>query len=49
LEYEKNYLNKKNNISVQISNGISGLFGSAIILNDYEIFIEKTAHYLKSI
>ncbi|MCX6785777.1 MAG: hypothetical protein NTZ18_02920 [Candidatus Komeilibacteria bacterium] len=48
-KYKRYYLNKTHNIPVQISTGISGSFGNAIVLNNYEIFIEKTIHYLKSI
>lgn len=47
--YKKYYLNKKGNIAVKISKGISGIFGNAMVLNDYEMFIEKTIHYIKSI
>ena len=49
LEYKKYYLNKNGRISVRISEEISGTFGNAMILNDYEMFIEKTAYYIKSI
>ncbi len=48
-EYKRHYLNKINNISVRISDSISGSFGNAIVLNNYEMFIEKVIHYLKSI
>jgi hypothetical protein len=47
--YKKYYLDRVNDISMQISKNISGLFGNAIVLNDYEIFAEKIVHYLKSI
>ncbi len=47
--YKKHYLNQSSNISVRMSANISGLFGNAIVLNDYEMFIEKIVHYLKSI
>jgi hypothetical protein len=47
--YKKYYINKNSNVSVRISAGISGLFGKAIVLNDYEMFIKKIIHYFKSI
>ena len=47
--YKRHYLNQVNNISVRISANISGSFGNAIVLNDYEAFIKKLVHYLKSI
>lgn len=47
--FKQNYLNQTRNVPVRISTSISGSFGNAIILNDYEMFIEKMIHYLKSI
>ncbi|HBV57905.1 MAG TPA: hypothetical protein DEB73_01400 [Candidatus Magasanikbacteria bacterium] len=49
LRYKKYYLNQTQDAPVRISTGISGFFGNAIILNDYELFIKKIVHYLKSI
>lgn len=48
-KYKRYYLNQTQNIPVQLSTNTSGSFGNAIILNDYELFIEKTIHYIKSI
>ncbi len=48
-KYKSFYLDQTQNATVRLSVGISGSFGSAIILNNYEDFIEKTIHYLKSI
>lgn len=47
MEYTQYYLNK--NISMRLSENISGEFGNAMVLNDYEVFIEKIVHYIKSI
>jgi len=48
-KYRNYYLSQTRNAAIQISTGISGSFGNALVLNDYEIFIEKIVHYLKSI
>ena len=48
-KYRNYYLSQTRNAIIQISTGISGSFGNALVLNDYEIFIEKIVHYLKSI
>jgi len=47
--YKKYYLNQARDIKMQTSSKISGLFGRAIILNDYEMFIDKITHYIKSV
>ncbi|MFH1457152.1 MAG: hypothetical protein ABIF17_03525 [Patescibacteria group bacterium] len=47
-KYKKFYLKNKN-IGIQISNAISGDFGDAMILNDYDSFAEKVVHNIKSI
>jgi len=47
-KYKECYLNLES-MPIQISSSISGNFGEAIILNDYEIFIDKIVHYIKSI
>ncbi len=49
LKYKRYYLNQTQDISMQLSVNTSGSFGNAIILNNYELFIEKTVHYIKSI
>src|SRR3989339_1862778 len=41
-KYKSFYLDQTQNATVRLSVGISGSFGSAIILNNYEDFIEKT-------
>ena len=48
-KYKRYYLNQTRNAPMQISTGISGSFGNAMVLNNYEMFIEKMVHYLKSI
>ena len=47
-KYKKCYLKNKN-IEIQTSNVISGNFGDAIILNDYNSFAEKVVYNIKSI
>ncbi len=47
--YKNYYLNQARNIAIQKSTDISGSFGNAMVLNDYEVFIKKIVHYLKSI
>jgi len=47
-EYKKYFLSQ-NHIMVQISKSISGKFGNAVVLNDYDLFIKKFTHYIKSI
>jgi len=49
LQYKKYYLSKSNSMNAQLSSGIPDLFSNAIILNSYEIFVEKIVHYIKSI
>lgn len=48
-EYKRYYLNQAHDVSLQISTGISGSFGNAMVLNDYEMYIKKIVYYLKSI
>lgn len=48
-KYKRYYLDQTRNVPMQISDNISGTFGNAMVLNDYEIFIKKIVHYLKSI
>jgi len=48
-EYKKYYLNQACDAPIKISAGIAGSFGSAMVLNNYEMFIEKIVHYIKSI
>lgn len=48
-KYKKYYINQNSNTSMQVSAGVFGSFGNAIVLNDYEMFIKKVVHYLKSI
>ena len=48
-KYRNYYLSQTRNAAIQISTGISGSFGNALVLNDYEMFIKKIVHYLKSI
>ena len=47
--YKRFYLNQSEAIPVRVSTDISGSFGNVVILNNYEIFIGKMVHYLKSI
>jgi len=47
-KYKGFYLKNKN-IEIQISNVISGDFGDAMILNNYDSFAEKVVHNIKSI
>lgn len=48
-KYKKYYLGQARDITIRMSTNISGSFGSPMILNDYELFIRKTIHYIKSI
>ena len=48
-KYKRYYLNRTRNVPMQISASIFGSFGSAMVLNDYEMFIEKIVYHLKSI
>ncbi len=48
-KYKRYYLNQTRNVAMRVSTGISGSFGNAMVLNDYEMFVEKIVHYLKSI
>jgi hypothetical protein len=47
-KYKTFYLKQKN-ILIKASNNVFGDFGENIVLNDYEIFIEKLIHRIKSI
>lgn len=49
LKYKKYYIKQARKSSIQISTSISGSFGKSMILNDYESFIDKIIHYIKSI
>ena len=48
-KYKRYYLKQASIIRMRISTGIFGSFGNAMVLNDYEVFIEKITHYIKSI
>lgn len=48
-KYKKYYLNQISDSPIQVSTNINSVFGNTIILNDYEVFIEKITHYIKSI
>jgi len=48
-KYNSFYLNQAKNTSLQLSSSTNGSFGNAIVLNNYELFIQKTVHYIKSI
>jgi len=48
-EYKEHYLNQARNVSLQISTSVSGSFGKAMVLNNFETFIKKIVYYLKSI
>lgn len=47
-KYKRFYLNLSN-IKLETSNSISGNFGDAVVFNNYNVFIDKIIHYLKSI
>jgi hypothetical protein len=47
-KYKEYYLKIKNK-PIKISDSISGDFGEAMILNDYEDYIKKVTFYLKSL
>ncbi|MFA6999796.1 MAG: hypothetical protein WC241_01635 [Candidatus Paceibacterota bacterium] len=49
LKYKKYYLSIKNSIKLKLSSKSFIAFGNGIILNDYESFIEKVVHSIKSI
>ncbi len=50
-EYKRQYLNQdqSGDLRVQISTSISGSFGNAVVLNDYETFVGKVIHSIESI
>jgi len=48
-KYKRYYLNQISDSPIQISTIINNEFGNTIVLNDYEMFIEKIVHYIKSI
>jgi len=48
-KYKRYYLNQIPDSPIQTSANINSVFGNTIILNDYEVFIEKITHYIKSI
>ncbi len=48
-KYKRYYLNQMPGSSIQLSTNINSEFGNTIILNNYEMFIKKIAHYIKSI
>ncbi|KKP70974.1 MAG: hypothetical protein UR69_C0002G0141 [Candidatus Moranbacteria bacterium GW2011_GWE2_35_2-] len=48
-KYKQYYLNQIPDSPIQTSANINSVFGNTIILNDYEVFIEKITHYIKSI
>ena len=48
-KYKKYYLGIKDSLSIKNSNGISMRLGRTLILNDYEEFIDKVVHSIKSI
>jgi hypothetical protein len=48
-KYKKYYLGIKDSLSIEASNGISVSSGGTVILNDYELFIEKIVRSIKSI
>jgi len=48
-KYKRYYLNQIPDSPIQTSANTNSVFGNTIILNDYEVFIEKITHYIKSI
>lgn len=48
-KYKQYYLNQISESPIQKSTSINTGFGNTIVLNDYEMFIEKLVHYIKSI
>jgi len=48
-KYKRHYLNQMPDSPIQLSTNINSEFGNTIILNNYEMFIEKITHYIKSI
>ena len=48
-QYKQYYLNQIPDFPIQLSTNINSKFGNTIILNNYEMFIEKITHYIKSI
>lgn len=48
-KYKKYYLGIKDNLLVKTSNGISMEPNGTVLLNDYETFIDKVVHSIKSI
>lgn len=47
--YKRYYLSQAANSPIKISTNITGAFGNAVILNNYEAFIKKIIHYIESI
>lgn len=48
-EYKDYYLKKIKNSSFSISTTNYGSFGGSVIINDYESFVKKVAHYILSL
>lgn len=48
-QYKEYYLNIKDSFELKLGNNSSLIFGNGIILNDYETFINKVVHSIKSI
>lgn len=48
-KYKQYYLNQISDSPIQKSTSINTEFGNTIVLNDYEVFIEKLVYYIKSI
>lgn len=48
-KYKKYYLSQIPDSPIQTSTNINSVFSNTIILNNYEVFIEKITHYIKSI
>lgn len=47
-QYKKYYLNIKNSIELKLSKKSPVTFGDGVVLNDYDSFIEKIVHSIKS-
>ena len=48
-KYKRYYLNQIPDSPIELSTNINSEFGNTIILNNYEMFIEKITHCIKSI
>lgn len=48
-KYKRYYLNRVRDASIKMSAVVLGSFDKAVVSNDYEMFIEKVVHYIKSI